>query len=80
VRKLYHGATETSLDLLSAMRVLVMKFHFGMMLCSNLDNENSDAGHIEFSCRPAGSPPLFCKDFVTCMTYGYVQNDNPVLV
>jgi len=40
-----------SLDLLSTC-LLVMQFRFDAMLCSNLGNENCDAGHIKCLCGP----------------------------
>jgi len=39
------------LDLLSIC-LLVMDFRFDAMLCSNLGNENADAGHIKCSRAP----------------------------
>ena len=45
-RKLCKGATETSIDLLSACQ-LVMEFHSDAMLHFNLHNDNSDAGWIK---------------------------------
>jgi len=38
----------TSPDLLSE-HLLIMKLCFDAMLCTNLSNENSDAGHIKSS-------------------------------
>jgi len=42
------GSEKTSLDLLSTC-LLVTKFRFDTMLYCNLNNEDSDAVHIEFS-------------------------------
>jgi len=38
-----------SKSLFSNICLLVMEFRFGMMLCSNLGNENYYAGHIKCS-------------------------------
>jgi len=38
-----------SLDSLSKY-LLIVEHRFGMMLCSNLANENSDATHVKCSC------------------------------
>jgi len=47
---------------------LVVEFRFEAMLCSNLGNENSDAGHIK---QPRGLqvPPWF-KQIATGKNYG----------
>jgi len=36
-----------------------MELRFDAMLCFNLGNENSDAGHIKFSCGPQVLHPWF---------------------
>jgi len=41
----------TSLDIL-CKHLLIMELRFDMMLCSNLGNEDSDAGHIKCSRGP----------------------------
>jgi len=53
----YVKERETSLDLLSTF-VLVVEFHFGAMLCSNLGNEMSGAGITECSRGQLVPPPL----------------------
>jgi len=48
----------TSIDLLSKY-LLIMELRFGVMLYSNLGNENFDAGHIKCPRGPQVSPPCF---------------------
>jgi len=36
-----------------------MELRFDAMLCFNLGNENSDAGHVKFSCGPQVLHPWF---------------------
>jgi len=50
-KKLCQRGKETSLDLLFTC-LLLRKFRFDAMLCSNLGNENSDADHIKCSRGP----------------------------
>jgi len=46
----------TSVDLLSEY-VLIMELRFDVMVCSNLGNENSDAGHFKCSREPQVTRP-----------------------
>jgi len=46
----YVKERETSFDLLFTC-LLIMEFHFVTLLCFNLSNDNSDAGHIKCSSR-----------------------------
>jgi len=41
-----------------------MELRFDAMLCFNLGNENSDAGHIKFSCGPQVFHPWFLLTYL----------------
>jgi len=45
--------------------LLIMELRFNAMLYPNLDNENSDAGHVKMFTRAAGYPPLFYNNHYT---------------
>jgi len=55
----------TSLDLLPKY-LLIVELHFDTMLCSNVGNESSDAGHIKCS-RWLQVPHPWLKQQLKCI-------------
>jgi len=60
----------SSLDLLSKY-LLIMELRFDAMLCSNLGNENSDAGHIKCSRGPQVPHPCSRESMKTSLNVFY---------
>ena len=72
-RKLCQGVRDTSLCLLSTPAcLLVMEFRYDAILCFNLGNENSDAGHIECS-RGSQVPNRWSKSLAHVLSVMQIQ-------